>query len=76
MVKKLSWVLTPWQISPKGKWVGEPPWLIIDGRIPFKSMIPEDYIKELEKMAKDENLKPGIFYTLIGQLKDALRNLK
>ncbi len=72
MKGKLNWMVTPWSISSKGKWEGEPPWIVVEGRIPFKAKHPEDYIAELERLHKDGELKPGPFNTLIGQFKDAL----
>jgi hypothetical protein len=72
--KRLKWFITPWQISSKGKWDGESPWIVVEGRIPFKALHIKEYIKELENLAEDKDLAPGNFYTCIGQLKDALRN--
>jgi hypothetical protein len=72
MAEKLKWMVTPWNITPKGKWDGEPPWIVVEGRIPFKASHPRDYIAELERLHQDRELVPGPFHTLIGQFKDAI----
>ena len=70
-VKRLEWTITPWKLDGEGKWV-EQPVILVQGRRPFFSDNPQDYISELERMHADPSIQAGMFWTNIGQLRDGL----
>lgn len=69
--KKLLWQVTPWVMNGKGGWTQQPV-ITIEGEIPFFGGHPNDYIGKLTEMHDDPQYARGIFYTVIGQLRDGL----
>lgn len=69
--KPLEWQMTPWTMDGQGGWKQQPV-ILIEGQAPFFADHPQGYIDKLQKMHDDPALAQGSFYTLIGQLKDAM----
>ncbi len=68
---KLHWAVTPWVVNGQCGWKQQPV-ILVEGREPFYTDSPHDYIAKLEELHDDPTVEHGQFYTLIGQLKDAL----
>lgn len=68
-----EWQLTAWRANGSGGWKQQPI-ITIEGKTPFFADHPLDYINKLQEMHDDPAVMRGIFYTMIGQLKDLLDN--
>ena len=67
----VNWTITPWQMDGQGGWKGIAPAILIEGQLPFSAGHPQAYIEKLQEMHDDLTLTRGLFYTYIGQFKDA-----
>ena len=71
--QKLNWTVTPWEMNGLGGWKQQPV-ILVEGREPFYTDHPDEYIAKLEELHTDLSLLRGAFYTFIGQFKDGLDN--
>ena len=55
----------------KGGWK-EQPVILVEGQTPFFADHPQPYIDKLRELRDDPRIERGSFYTMIGQLRDAL----
>mgnify|MGYP007108819901 CR=1 FL=1 len=58
-------------MNGQGGWI-EQAIILIEGQTPFFADHPDAYIAKLEQMHSDPLIAQGIFWTYIGQFKDAL----
>lgn len=66
-----TWSVTQWLMNGQGGWKLQPV-ILIEGEVPFFADHPSTYIKKLQEMHEDKTLMRGPFWTLLGQLKDAM----